>query len=418
MKQFAIKGSIVHAQTFGTLTALDDGYIVVENGRIAHILPTLPEKYAALPVRDYTGLLVMPAFADMHLHAPQFPMLGTGMDLQLLEWLNQYTFPTEAAFADAGFAREVYHTLAKTLVELGTTRVCIFSSIHRTATHILMEELEHAGITGYAGKVNMDRNAGNALQETTAQSLSETIQWLDECAARYTTIRPILTPRFTPACTDELLRGLGKIAEERGLRVQSHLSENLSEIEWVRALTGCDTYYQSYARHGLFFDHTLMAHCVHSNEHERTAMRKHGVFVVHCPDSNINLRSGIAPVRKLLNDGVQVLLGSDIAGGAKLNMMEVAAAAIRSSKQKWLETDGSDAPLTALEAFYLATSAGAVYFGEQPGFAAGNLLHALVVDDRRLSPAAHALSIAQRLERVLYLKGNIVARFSEGRLIG
>ena len=121
----------------------------------------------------------------MHLHAPQYPMLGMGMDLPLLDWLNTYTFPTEANFKDTNFARKVYKELAKKLIANGTTRVAMFSSMHKEATLILMEELEKAGVTGYVGKVNMDRNGGVDLQETTEESISETIDWLNKCHFKY-----------------------------------------------------------------------------------------------------------------------------------------------------------------------------------------------------------------------------------------
>lgn len=139
----------------------------------------------------------MQSFADMHLHAPQYPMLGMGMDLPLLDWLNTYTFKTEARFADTDYARRVYRRLAGDLITNGTTRVCMFSSLHTEATWILMEELERAGVTGYVGKVNMDRNAlPGVLEETTEESVRETIRWLDGC--RFEHVRPIITPRFTP----------------------------------------------------------------------------------------------------------------------------------------------------------------------------------------------------------------------------
>ena len=152
------------------------------------------------------------------------------------------------------------------LIENGTTRVCMFSSLHRPATLILMEELERAGVTGYVGKVNMDRNGvPGLLQETTESSMEETLAWLEQCAD-FRHIRPILTPRFTPSCTDELMAFLGKLAAERALPVQSHLSENLSEIEWVRQLhPDCQQYWETYEKYGLWGCRTLMAHCVWSD---------------------------------------------------------------------------------------------------------------------------------------------------------
>ena len=150
-----IKGTILSAPTLGQLDALPGGYLVAEDGLIRGVYGSLPEQYAGAPVEDWGDALILQSFADLHLHAPQYPMLGMGMDLPLLDWLNAYAFPTEARFADTGYAREIYSRLARELIANGTTRVCMFSSLHTDATLILMEELEKAGVTGYVGKVNM-----------------------------------------------------------------------------------------------------------------------------------------------------------------------------------------------------------------------------------------------------------------------
>ena len=157
--QQLIHGNLIHAPALGRLEILEHGWMLLEDGTIRGLWREKPAQYAALPVTDYGNALVMQSFADMHLHAPQYPMLGMGMDLPLLDWLNTYTFKTEARFADTDYARRVYRRLAGDLITNGTTRVCMFSSLHTEATWILMEELERAGVTGYVGKVNMDRNA-------------------------------------------------------------------------------------------------------------------------------------------------------------------------------------------------------------------------------------------------------------------
>ena len=157
---------------------------------------TRPQALASAPITDYGDRLIMQSFVDMHLHAPQYPMLGMGMDLPLLDWLNTYTFRHRGPVRRPGLARRTYRRLASDLITNGTTRVCMFS-LHTEATWILMEELERAGVTGYVGKVNMDRNAlPGILQETTEESVSETLRWLDGCHFEH--VRPILTPRFTP----------------------------------------------------------------------------------------------------------------------------------------------------------------------------------------------------------------------------
>ena len=413
-----LKGTVVSAPALGKLDVTENGYLVAEDGSITGVFPALPEQYAGAAVEDYGDALILQSFADLHLHAPQYPMLGMGMDLPLLDWLNTYTFPTEARFADPDYAREVYRKLARELIENGTTRVCMFSSLHREATLILMEELEQAGVTGYVGKVNMDRNGIPALQEETEESQRETLRWLEECRD-FRHVKPILTPRFTPSCTNELMDFLGKLAAERGLPVQSHLSENTGEIAWVKELhPDCGQYWETYAKYGLWNDRTLMAHCVWSDERERAAMRTAGVTVVHCADSNQNICSGTAPVRVMLKEGLKVALGSDIAGGDHLSMFDVVAASIRASKARRI-LDGWDTDfLTVAEGWYLGTSAGAAFFGEQPGFAPGNRLHAIVLEDGDL-PQPHPLTAAERLERCVYRrqKGAVRAVWSEGRKV-
>lgn len=412
-----LRGNIVHAPKMGELSILERGYMVLEDGVIRGIYPVLPEELAQAELRDYGDRLLMQSFADMHLHAPQYPMLGMGMDLQLLDWLNTYTFPTEARFADTDYARRVYRRLATDLITSGTTRVCMFSSLHTEATWILMDELERAGVTGYVGKVNMDRNGlSGVLQETTEESIRETVRWLDGCHFEH--VKPILTPRFTPSCTDELMTVLGRLAQERGLYVQSHLSENTREIEWVRELhPDCKQYWETYDKYGLWKDHTVMAHCVHSDARERRAIRDAGVVVAHCADSNVNICSGLCPVRQMVNEGLWVTLGSDIAGGAQLPMYKVITMTIRTSKARRV-TDGWHPDfLTVPEGYYLGTTAGHRYFGAGDGFAAEDRLHAVVIDDGDFPEASHPLSVRERFERAVYMthRHNIVSVWSDGR---
>jgi len=420
METLILKGNIVHAPVFGELSCIENGFLVCEGGRIEGVYAQLPERFSGAPAEDFGGALVMPAFVDMHLHAPQYAMLGMGMDLQLLEWLNTYTFPAESKFRDTAYARSLYRELAAELIRVGTTRVCMFSTIHRESTHVLMEELERAGVTGFVGKVNMDRNSPDFLRETTEESLSETERWIRECEGRYANLRPMLTPRFSPSCTDGLMRGLRELSQKYAVPVQSHLSENVDEIAWVRRLyPDCAQYWETYDKFGLFGADTVMAHCVYSDERERAAIKERGVYIAHCPDSNINIASGIAPIRRMLGEGLRVTLGSDIAGGARLSMMDVATEAIRTSKRNWLDTGKREAFLTAAEAFYLITSAGQRYFGAGPGFQKGDRLHALAVSDAAFTHTS-GLTLAQRLERMMYLSEarSIVARFSDGKRVG
>lgn len=413
-----LHGHIIHAPERGKLEIVENGYICLENGVISRIGPELPQSWQNAECIDMRDRLIMQSFCDMHLHAPQYAMLGMGMDLPLLDWLNTYTFKTEARFCDTAYARSVYAKLAAELIANGTTRVIAFGSLHADSTIVLMEEFEKAGLTGYVGKVNMDRNGGKRLQETAEESIRETERWLERCGD-FKYIHPILTPRFTPSCSDALMQALGEMASKYNLRVQSHLSENTSEVAWVGELCpDCPQYWETYDKFGLFGSHTVMAHCVHSDKREREAIKSHNVVVAHCPASNVNLISGVAPVRTMLEEGLWVTLGSDIAGGDVLPMLGVIAEAIKSSKYKRIESQWTKDFLSVAEAYYLGTTSGAKYFGAGNGFAAGDALHAVVIDDRR-AVDIDRLSVRERFERAVYRakESDIVAVFSEGRKV-
>lgn len=213
---------------------------------------------------------------------------------------------------------------------------------------------------------------------------------------------------------------LGRLAEEKGLYVQSHLSENRDEIAWVRELhPDCAQYWESYDKFGLWKDHTIMAHCVHSDARERRAIQQAGVVVAHCPNSNINLCSGIAPVREMLDEGLWVTLGTDIAAGSALSGSQMVTMSIRASKIRSFTEPSRPAFLTVSEAYYLGTTSGHRYFGAGDGFAAGDKLHAIVADDSALPETPAPLTLSERLERTLYHmnSGNIHAVWSEGRKV-
>ena len=420
MKQtFALRGNLVYTKKIGTMEILEQQYLVCEDGRVQGIYPELPQQFCGIPVEDMGDRIIIPGLTDLHVHAPQYSFRGLGMDLELLDWLNTNTFPEESKYRDPEYAKKAYDIFVKNLTHGATTRACVFATIHNEATILLMDRLEEAGIAAMVGKVNMDRNgAPGVLEETTEESMRETLRWLDACQdLRH--IKPILTPRFTPSCTNELMAFLGKLAAERDLPVQSHLSENGAEMDWVRQLhPDCRQYWETYKKYGLWNDRTVMAHCVWSDERERQAMKDAGVTVVHCADSNQNLCSGVAPVRRMLDEGVKVALGSDIAGGDHLDLFDVTAAAVRASKARRMMDDWNTPFLTVAEGWYLATSAGAAFFGEQPGFAAGNSLHAIVLADDTL-PQPRTLTPAERLERAVYRRqeGAVQAVWSAGRKI-
>lgn len=417
-KNYCIKGDICYAKEPGKLESVSDGYLVCENGLVAGVFSELPERYKGLECRDYTGRLICPGFTDLHIHAPQYAYRGLGMDLELLDWLNEITFPQEARYAEEEYMRKAYDIFIDDMRLSPTTRTVVFGTIHAAATEYLMEGLARAGMGAYVGKVNMDRNSPDFYREGTAESVEATVEWLDRVSGRFEHVKPILTPRFVPSCTDELMKELGRIAAERKLPVQSHLSENLSEVEWVHELAPeSKGYADAYDRFGLFgtSGNTVMAHCIHMRDDEIELMRERGVYVAHCPQSNMNLRSGIAPMRALIDAGIRCGLGSDVAGGSSINMFKAVTDAIQVSKLRWRIIDDTHRALTFPEAFYLATKAGGEFFGRVGSFEEGYEFDALVINDS-ISRTPMELTIEQRLERTMYLahSNSLIAKFVAG----
>ncbi len=412
---FILKGNICYAKIKDEISVADQGYLVCCRGISHGVYPVVPEKYQNLPVIDHQDMLIIPGMSDLHVHAPQYPFRGLGMDLELLEWLNTHIFPEESRYADLEYAKEAYQIFTDDLRGSASTRAVVFGTIHTPATNLLMELLDAAGLKTYVGKVNMDQNCSDFLREKDAEtSLDSTAAWLSEIIGRYKNSSPILTPRFAPTCSDALLKGLGELQKEYGLPVQSHLSENLSEIDWVKELFPWSSCYGDvYDRFGLFGGEakTVMAHCVYSSDEEVALLKKNRVYVAHCPQSNINLSSGIAPIRKYLEEGIPTGLGTDMAGGANISMFRCIADAIGVSKLYWRLIDQEKKPLTVEEAFYLATKGGGSFFGKVGSFEEGYELDALVLDDSRIR-TTKALSTKERLERYLYLAGE------GGRLAG
>ena len=419
---FILKGQICHSPSCGRMELTEDGYLVCTGGKSAGIFEAIPEQYRALPIIDYGNQIIMPGLVDLHIHAPQYGFRGTGMDLELLDWLNQITFPEEARYADPVYAKAGYEIFADEMKQGATTRACIFATIHPDTTGLLMELMEQTGLKTMVGKVNMDRNSPDSLVEgSAAASIRSTVAWLEGSAGKYEHVKPILTPRFIPSCTDELMQELKIIQERFDLPVQSHLSENPSEVEWVKELCPwAGSYGDAYDKFGFFGGRcrTIMAHCIYLTDEEMDKMRDQGVFLAHCPQSNINLSSGIAPVRAYLDKGIKIGLGSDVGGGHSANMFRTVADAIQVSKLYWRLVDDSRKPLTTEEAFYLGTKGGGEFFGKVGSFEAGYEFDALVISDEAIR-SPKPLTLMERLERLIYLadERQVKAKYVAGRLL-
>ena len=419
------KAHILFTKEKDHFEVFENGYVAVgDDGRVvgvANSLEDLKVQFPAFNVQraefiDFGDKLLIPAMNDMHVHAPQVHNQGVAMDLELLPWLQNYTFPEESKYADVEYAERMYRRFLHTQWLFGTMRSVVFGTVHTESTRILMKLYQEAGMGALVGKVAMNRNCPDALCENVEAAIEGNEALIQEFNQPDALVRPIITPHFVPSCTPELLKACGELANKYQLPVQSHLSENVSEIAWVAELEPeSKSYGDAYNRYGLFGQTpTIMAHCVWTKGEELELMKRNGVMVAHCPTSNFNIASGMAPLRTFLDEGVHIGLGSDISGGHDLNMFRMLVYAIQVSKMHY-QQDHNKAFLTLSEIFWIATKSAGSFFGKVGSFEPGYDFDALVIDDAVLYPAEYSLQ--HRLERFIYVGDDrqIVHRFCRGQ---
>lgn len=404
---FALRGHILHTPTPGRLSACRKATSSARKGRPPAFLPSCPERFKGIPVEDCGDRLVIPGLVDLHLHAPQYSFRALGMDLELLDWLNTHTFPEEAKYADPAYAGRAYRIFADDLAASPTTRAAVFGTIHRPATELLMDLIEETGVRALVGKVNMDRNSPDILrEESAAASLEDTARWISETKGKYRNVAPILTPRFTPSCTDELMEGLGKLQRETGLPVQSHLVGELLRDrvgEGARPWSGCygGAYDPGSASSAGTPRRSWPTACTAPGRRS-TSCRRAASSSHTAPSRTRTSHHGRRAGARLPRPRHEGRARTDIAGGFSLSVFRAMADAVQASKLRWRLLDDSLRPLTVPEAFYLGTKGGGEFFGKVGSFEEGYEFDAVVLDDSGF-PHPQALTPVERLERILYL---------------
>mmetsp|Transcript_20571 Transcript_20571/g.55431 ORF Transcript_20571/g.55431 Transcript_20571/m.55431 type:complete len:530 (+) Transcript_20571:52-1641(+) len=418
----AFSGTYVRTPSLGELSiSSSKGLILVDErtGAIAAITDLADESPTAdaarahlerLPAARVTTLgtaqFMMPGFVDGHAHAPQYAFHGTGLDLPLLDWLERYTFPTESKFKDVEYAKRIYASAVARHLRHGTTTCSYFGTIHREATEELVRQVRLAGQRAHVGKVSMDRNSpANYIEPSAKVAAQEAVLFVDNVLAsrkreepghskRPALVTPAVIPRFAPSCTPELMQELGQLSR-RGdgtgtkLPVHTHLSENASECAWVAEMhPEASCYADVYKQCGLLHDKAYFAHCCHCNKTERDMLHQHGAGVVHCAASNFLVGGALCNVRRWLEEGVTVGLGTDVSGGWSASMLDAIRQTVITSNLVSRTPDEDDPgrkwkPLTWQEALYLATQGGANVLGlgdVAGGLEVGRQFDALVVD--------------------------------------
>jgi guanine deaminase len=443
----AFLGTFLHAPRRGALECLKDALIVVgaDGGISAVHRPDSPRARAETARLEAAGSLVrlapnsyvLPGMVDLHVHAPQWPQLGTALDLPLEDWLQKFTFPLEARYSDTEFAAQVYESLVASLLANGTTTALYFGTVHLPATQMLADICLRRSQRALIGRVAMDNpdqcpdfyrdsSAGVAERET-----REFIAYVKALPGAEGLIFPVITPRFIPSCTDDLLRRLGKLARETGCHVQTHCSESDWQHQYVLERCGrSDT--AALDSFGLLSRRTVLAHGNFVSDADGRLIVERGAGIAHCPLSNVYFSDAVFPLRRMLEAGLHVGLGTDIAGGASASLLENARHAVIASRLLEAGVDPREersqrrnpgSRIDALTAFWLATAGGGIVLDLPVGlFAPGYQFDACVID----TTVAHSnLRIAREdspetaLQKIIYgaARANITQVWVASRLV-
>jgi guanine deaminase len=388
------RADLFHSPTRGRIERMSDALLRVDDdGTIAAVTPVadgVPDDVTDLRGR---GILI-PGLVDCHVHAPQFPQLGTALDVPLEDWLVRYTFPLEARYDDLGFATRVYDALVRRLLASGTTTAVYFATIHGPASLRLAETCLALGQRALVGRVAMDHpdSCPAYYRDDDAEAaIRETAAFIDAVRALpgNALVEPVVTPRFIPACTDRALEGLGALAADTGTAVQTHCSESDWEHGHVLARCGkTDT--AALDDFGLLTRRTVLAHGGFIDSDDMALIVARGAGVAHCPLSNAYFAGAAFPLRRALEKSVHVGLGTDISGGPSAFLLDNARAAITTSRMFESGTNPALPPdergvagsrIDFRDAFWLATAGGAEVLDLPVGlFEPGRQFDAVLLD--------------------------------------
>ena len=364
------QGKIVACKNWSTLLQdLSHRYHLTEQ-QLKHISSGVTQQLTLSPIvpnstihiHDYQGRLILPGFVDTHVHFAQTKVIGS-FGCELLDWLTQYTFPQEMAFADAAYSDVSAEFFIQRLLAHGTTTASVYATVHPHSVDSVMHAAQQSQLRILAGKVMMDRHAPSALCDEAHQSAQQSAdliaRWHGIERLRYS-----ITPRFAPTSTALQLQLAGELFHSHAdVHLQTHLSENLSEIAWVKQLFPQQSgYWDVYAHYGLIGKRSIFGHCIHLSAEEVADMAAAGSAAAFCPSSNLFLGSGLMNYQHLHAAGVQVGLGSDVGGGTSLSMLRTLADAYKALQLRQYA-------LTAWQGFYLLTLGGAkaLYLDEYIG---------------------------------------------------
>lgn len=383
--RLSVQGNAFYSPDYGDVKYIKNGlFCINEKGFIENVYEEGDEAYR--PVRqEYLSQgklkrlaeseIMLPGFVDLHIHAPQWPQAGTALDRPLETWLGEYTFPLEAKFRDLEFANKVYQDVIKTTLGHGTTTALYFGTVDRAPTTLLAKLCGESGQRGLVGKVAMDDPAGTpgyCRDASAAEAVNETETFIQEVLEFQDSYKqkvyPVITPRFIPSCTDECLKGLGKLVHKYGVHVQTHCSESDWAHQFVRDRHGMNDA-QSLNYFGFLTNQTVLAHATFLDCQDVKLLAEKKTSIAHCPLSNAYFANSVLPFHAFHQEGVNIGVATDISGGYSPSMYHAVRQAVISSRMLNEGVDPSlsseyrgrgDSNITLNHAFYSATAGGGI----------------------------------------------------------
>ncbi|GAC32638.1 guanine deaminase [Paraglaciecola polaris] len=322
------RASILHfphksAQPKDDYIYIKDGALVTRNGKIVVTgeRKTIENQYHDVKTHDYSGQLIVPGFIDSHLHFPQTEMLASFGE-QLLDWLENYTFPTEGKFSNPEYAAKIADIFLRQLYRHGTTSAMVYSSVHQCAAEALFSAAQKHKMLLIAGKVCMDRHCPSWLQDSPEKAQKESADLIERWHGK-DRLYYAITPRFAPTSSPEQLHALGELAQQYpDVYIQTHLNENLNEIAWVNSLfPKHNGYLDVYDKFNMLRPKAVFGHCIHMQEHEWQRMAQSGASIAFCPTSNLFLGSGLFDLKTAEKHNIPVALATDVGAGTSFSML-------------------------------------------------------------------------------------------------
>ncbi|KAF2645040.1 guanine deaminase [Massarina eburnea CBS 473.64] len=397
-------GAFAHCVSLTDLEVCEKGAIGVDEGGVIRFVErnggngigAVKEKggkeWDAAKIVEVKDGFFFPGFVDTHTHAPQHPNTGLFGKTTLLDWLDTYTFPLESSFSDLQKAKRIYSNFVSRTLSNGTTTCAYYATKHVPATNLLADICLARGQRALVGRVCMNMLSPEYYRDESVESAvkdsRECIEYARSIDPKGDIVNPIITPRFAPSCTADCLSALGQLAKETQAHIQTHISENKSEIALVAELfPDSKSYTDVYNTASLLTPKTILAHAVHLSQEERKTIKEKQAKIAHCPASNTALTSGCCPVRELLNEGLTIGLGTDVSGGFSPSILEQVRQAIWVSRFVAMQSPSVSSPndaakLSTTEALYLATRGGAAVVGLEDkigGFEVGKEFDAQMV---------------------------------------